>query len=127
MAKTRTSGYATRRSSLVTAFISDSDYEAKPANGNPQTAMFSIFCGAFAHCHRSGSILGCQSTWNFACAISIRFDPEKRAVGAVGGGQVLFGSGNATVSVQVAETIAAATAGPATAEVNVTPTFTFSF
>jgi hypothetical protein len=43
------------------------------------------------------------------------------------GGQVLFGSGNATVSVQVAGSITAATAGPATAEVNVTPTFTFSF
>jgi len=43
------------------------------------------------------------------------------------GGQVLFGSGNATVSVQVAGSVTAATAGPATAEVNVTPTFTFSF
>jgi len=43
------------------------------------------------------------------------------------GGQVLFGSGNATVSVQVAGSVTAATVGPATAEVNVTPTFTFSF
>jgi hypothetical protein len=34
--KIRTGGYATRRSSLVTAFISDGNYEAGPVIGNPQ-------------------------------------------------------------------------------------------
>jgi hypothetical protein len=39
--KIRTSGYAARRSSFVTAFISDSDYEVVPVIGNLQ-----IFIGA---------------------------------------------------------------------------------
>src|ERR1035441_4222120 len=143
MAKIRTSGYATRRSSFVTAFIGDCDYEAMPANGKLQTAIFSILCGASAHCHRDGSHpwlpyrpassrvvwlwkqghdMGCAlvtgrpgsrrlrqagclplqigggartrpiappsqlGTWNFAHETLVRFDPEKRAVGAVGGG-----------------------------------------
>src|ERR1035437_1987340 len=92
--KLKTSGYATRRSSFATAFIRAFDYEAMPVIGNLQTAIFSILCGASAHCHyRDGSArtrpiappdqLG---TWNFAHETLVRFAPENRAVGAIGGG-----------------------------------------
>jgi hypothetical protein len=43
MAKLRTSGYAARRFSFVTAFIGYCNYEAISANGNLQTAFFPLF------------------------------------------------------------------------------------
>jgi hypothetical protein len=65
-----------------------------PAIGKLQTAIFSILCGASAHCHYRGGSARTRpvappdqlGTWNFAHETLVRFDPEKRAVGAVGGG-----------------------------------------
>src|SRR5208282_58424 len=57
MAKIRTSGYATRRSSFVTAFIGDCDYEAMPAIGNPQISGRTTPRAALnKHASRWGSI-----------------------------------------------------------------------